>query len=92
MKLSIRDLLWLTVVVALAAGWGVDGLRQRNTVSGLAAALAESDSQREATQDKLDRLVILLGNRGERVTFSGSTITIYSGNGATVHGSSGWPE
>ena len=30
MKFSIRDLLWLTVVVALATAWGVDHFRQAN--------------------------------------------------------------
>jgi len=28
MKFSIRDLLWLTVVVALAVAWGLDHRRQ----------------------------------------------------------------
>jgi hypothetical protein len=29
MKFSIRDVLWLTVVVALAVGWGLDRVRIR---------------------------------------------------------------
>jgi hypothetical protein len=29
MKFSIRDVLWLTVVVALAVGWGLDRMRFR---------------------------------------------------------------
>jgi len=46
MKFSIRDLLWLTVVVALAVGWWVDrtsyrGLREEN--SRLSKKLKETD-------------------------------------------------
>jgi hypothetical protein len=31
MKFSIRDVLWLTVVVALAVGWGIDRLSLHRT-------------------------------------------------------------
>ena len=31
MKFSIRDVLWLTVVAALAVGWGIDRARVRES-------------------------------------------------------------
>jgi hypothetical protein len=92
MRFTIRDLLWLMVIVACCAGWVVDGIRQRDTATRLRAVLTETESQLESTEDKLENLLTVLGNRGEQVTFSGSTITIHSGNGASVHGSMGWPK
>jgi hypothetical protein len=62
MKFSIRDLLLVTVIVALALGWRADHCRQ------IAAVSAISESQREA-DEKLSRLLRALESRGEEVTF-----------------------
>jgi hypothetical protein len=43
MKFSIRDVLWLTVVVALAVGWGLDRLSLRR---GELRARQEADRAR----------------------------------------------
>ncbi len=48
MKFSIRDVLWLTVVVALAVGWGIDRVQFRR--EQLNARQAEQRARMEAEQ------------------------------------------
>ena len=48
MKFSIRDVLWLTVVVALAVCWGID--RVQNHREQLNARQAEQRARMEAEQ------------------------------------------
>jgi hypothetical protein len=50
MKFSIRDLFWLTVVVALAVGWGVDRSKITAKVDSLEKRL--DALQKEATQPR----------------------------------------
>src|SRR5438045_3801619 len=50
MKFSIRDLLWLTVIVALSLGWWLD--RQRLAYDG--AKLADSGAKLAASVAKLE--------------------------------------
>ena len=49
-RFTIRDLLWLTVVVALAISWWIDNKRIENTVAKLEK---EGRLQREARDDEL---------------------------------------
>lgn len=44
MKLSIRDLLWLTVVVALALGWWINNRQQAKEILELRVRLFMSAS------------------------------------------------
>jgi hypothetical protein len=52
-RFTIRDVLWLTIVVALALGWWVDSKRIENTVIRIEA------DQRERNADFQDRMAIL---------------------------------
>ena len=39
LRFTIRDLLWLTLVVALALGWWIDGRKVATTINDLKAEL-----------------------------------------------------
>jgi hypothetical protein len=52
MKFSIRDVLWLTVVVALAVCWGIDRVRlQREASRALMLATHSRDAAVAAERD-----------------------------------------
>lgn len=53
-KFSIRDVLWLTVVVALAAAWGIDRSRQSARIRELEELLPH-DVQ-EAAESALQQI------------------------------------
>ena len=49
MKFSIRDVLWLTVVVALAVGWGIDRVQfRREEVNARRAELRARQAAEQA--------------------------------------------
>ena len=49
MKFSIRDVLWLTVVVALAVGWGIDRVQfRREQVNARRAELRARQAAEQA--------------------------------------------
>ena len=54
MKFSIRDVLWLTVVVALAVGWGLD--RAQLNLARESATLAELRAQAELAMARNDMI------------------------------------
>jgi len=78
-RFTIRDVLWLTVVVGLGCGWWLDHKRQNAAMSAL------SESKREA-EEKLNRLLIALERRGEKVTFSDMMVGIKGERGAALYG------
>lgn len=41
MRFSIRDLLWLTTVMALSLGWGLDGTRKERKIHDLEEKLTD---------------------------------------------------
>jgi hypothetical protein len=45
MKFSIRDLLWFTVVVALALGWSVDSVRRDQKAKRIQSDLYHTEYQ-----------------------------------------------
>jgi uncharacterized protein HemX len=55
-RFSIRDLLWLTVVVGMGLGWWIDHHRQ-TTLTAEATAFAESLLPREPTIGYLQRQI-----------------------------------
>jgi hypothetical protein len=59
MKFTIRDLLWLTVVVALAVGWWIDARRRDAANAQLTTELANATRQWIAAQ-QLDTAAIRL--------------------------------
>jgi chromatin segregation and condensation protein Rec8/ScpA/Scc1 (kleisin family) len=79
MKFSIRDLLLLTVIVALALGWRVDHRRTASTEATL------RESQRKA-EEQLAQLLHALESRGESVEFSDLFVTIRSRDKRALYG------
>jgi hypothetical protein len=61
LRFSIRDLLWLTVVVALAAGWWVDHGAMKNNLDKLQAFELKAKLQEneiQVLQDELRSLAV----------------------------------
>ncbi len=61
LRFSIRDLLWLTVVVALAAGWWVDHGAMNNNIVKLQAVELKAKLQEneiQVLQDELRSLAV----------------------------------
>ncbi|HEY2414644.1 MAG TPA: hypothetical protein VGI40_20525 [Pirellulaceae bacterium] len=57
MRFTIRDLLWLTAVVALAVGWSIEHFRLRSRLIGWHVhTAADAYRQNEKLQDEIDRL------------------------------------
>ena len=79
MKFSLRDLLLVTVIVALAVGWLVDHWRQATTEAAI------RQSQRKA-EEQLTQLLRALESRGELVEFSDMFVTIRGPNRSAVYG------
>ena len=50
MKFSIRDVLWLTVVVALAVGWTIDRVKLRRAASDALRTASQTQAQAEVTR------------------------------------------
>jgi hypothetical protein len=69
MKFSIRDLLLLIVIASLATGWWVNHQRQKATIDAISKSRQEAKSQ-------LNRLLHVLNQRGETVSFSDMWVTI----------------
>jgi hypothetical protein len=62
-RFSIRDVLWLTVVVALAVGWWVDNKRIEKTVVRMAA---EERLLREASEEE-QKLLLQVRIKQEKI-------------------------
>jgi hypothetical protein len=68
LRFTIRDLLWLTALVAVAAGWAVDhwthsaGYREQilqATLEVMSQKLVEQDRERQYRPEPIDRMPIL---------------------------------
>jgi hypothetical protein len=59
-RFSIRDLLWLTVLVALSTGWAIDHWRPSN-------AYLKADLKKHAMEEKLRLLAFEVVQDGWRV-------------------------
>jgi hypothetical protein len=79
MKFSIRDLLLVTVIVALSLGWWIDHRRQSTTEAAM------RESQRKA-EEQLSQLLRALESRGESVEFSDLFVTIRSRDKVALYG------
>src|SRR5437764_1455500 len=62
-RFTIRDVLWLTVVVALAVGWWVE----HQQTSALTRSLSEVDEQRKVLQTTVDSMKISLTDMAARI-------------------------
>jgi hypothetical protein len=60
LRFTIRDVLWLTVVVALAVSWGVDNKRIEQTVTKLGMDRRQLETDRRLMQaDFEDKMTVL---------------------------------
>jgi hypothetical protein len=64
MRFSIRDVLWLTVVVALVVGWGVDRMRWQTGFSKLREELHDTRSERTQRWINMKQLERILEAKG----------------------------
>lgn len=60
LRFTIRDLLWLTLVVALAVGWWVDRSRIARDAASTASKLSSADMQVIQLRNDLDALTMQL--------------------------------
>ena len=61
MKFSLRDLLWLTLVVSLVAGWSVEHSRLAAELSRLSTALNETTSRLAEAENLLEYEGVVFG-------------------------------
>ncbi len=68
LRFTIRDLLWLTLVVALSLGWWQYALRTNDTIQGLRQQLPPEDSGMpfgKITDEDIDQLFAYADRKGE---------------------------
>lgn len=67
MKFSIRDLLWLTALAALAVTWWLDHRHMMNSVNEMAAASARSRYDASVAEEKVVLLQGIVNAKGPSV-------------------------
>ena len=79
LRFSIRDVLWLTVVVALAVGWWLE-LRNRGPENvKLRAENARLVSERDTANWQLESSASVLKKRGLSLTYRGYSVQVSDG-------------
>jgi hypothetical protein len=63
-RFTIRDVLWLTVVVALGVGWWVEHSRLTGRLQESQAALEKTQSERNTARSMVSELMTMLTDSG----------------------------